>query len=144
MNDAVREIFPENRLMFEFTENEKIRDPNHINRIFESYKRRGFTTAIDDFGAGNAGLSLLADLQPDVIKIDMSLIRGIDHSVVKRTIVASIVSLATALNIVPLAEGIENIDELNCIRGLGISLCQGYIFAKPAIEALPVVRWSIV
>lgn len=133
--------FAENRLMFEFTENEQMRDTAHVRRIIDAYRKRGFTTAIDDFGAGYAGLGLLAELKPDVIKIDMALIHEIDVSATKRAIVASIVALANVLDIMPLAEGIETKGELDTLRALGIRLCQGYLFAKPAIGALPPVVW---
>ena len=137
---ARRASFSENRLMFEFTENEQMRDTAHVRRIIEAYHERGFTTAIDDFGAGFAGLGLLAELKPDVIKIDMALIQGIDCSTTKRTIVASIVSLSEALGIMPLAEGIETAGELDTLRAIGIRLCQGYLFARPAIETLPAIQ----
>jgi EAL domain-containing protein (putative c-di-GMP-specific phosphodiesterase class I) len=76
------------RLMFEFTEDERMQDVAHVRHIIEAYRARGFTTAIDDFGAGYAGLGLLADLHPDMLKLDMALIRGIDGSASRRTIVA--------------------------------------------------------
>lgn len=133
--------FRQDRIMFEFTENEKMRDIDHVRHIVDTYKKRGFTTAIDDFGAGYAGLGLLAELKPDVIKIDMALVRGIDGSAAKRAIVAAIVSMAADLKIVPLAEGIETRAELDCIRALGIRLCQGFVFARPGVETLPSVNW---
>jgi EAL domain-containing protein (putative c-di-GMP-specific phosphodiesterase class I) len=139
---ARRASFAEDRLMFEFTENEQMRDTAHVRRIVDAYRKRGFTIAIDDFGAGYAGLCLLAELKPDVIKIDMALIHGIDVSATKRAIVASIVNLANTLDILPLAEGIETSGELDTLRTLGIRLCQGYLFARPAIEALPSVNWQ--
>ncbi|HAO24436.1 MAG TPA: diguanylate phosphodiesterase, partial [Methylophaga sp.] len=62
--------FPTENLMFEVTEVEKVNDNNHLKNIFDEYKRHNFTTAIDDFGSGYAGLNLLADWQPDIIKLD--------------------------------------------------------------------------
>jgi EAL domain-containing protein (putative c-di-GMP-specific phosphodiesterase class I) len=97
----------------------------------------GFVTAIDDFGAGYAGLGLLAVMQPDIIKIDMQLVRGIATSAPKQAIVASLATLGRQLNITVLAEGIETQAELEIIRASGISLGQGYLFARPAIESLP-------
>lgn len=138
---AKRANFRQDRLMFEFTETEKMRDTGHVLKIVEAYRRRGFTTAIDDFGAGYAGLGLLAELQPDVIKIDMALIRGIDASAAKRAIVGAVVSLATELGILVVAEGIETDGELATVRSLGIRLCQGYRLARPALEALPAICW---
>jgi EAL domain-containing protein (putative c-di-GMP-specific phosphodiesterase class I) len=141
LDAARRADFRQDRIMFEFTENEQIRDIGHLRHIVASYKKRGFTTAIDDFGAGHAGLGLLAELQPDVIKIDMALIRDIDLSAAKRAIVGAIVGLAGQLGIETLAEGIETRSELDCIRDLGIRLCQGFVFAQPAVESLPPIRW---
>jgi EAL domain-containing protein (putative c-di-GMP-specific phosphodiesterase class I) len=137
---AKRVNFPHQNLMFEFTENERMPDPAHVQRIVEAYRKLGFWTALDDFGAGYAGLGLLSRLQPDLIKIDMELLRDIHLSAVKRAIVAGIVGIARELNITVLAEGVENDEELTVLRAAGISLFQGYHFAKPALMALPAVR----
>lgn len=136
---AKRANFPHRNLMFEFTENEKMPDPAHVQRIVEAYRKLGFWTALDDFGAGYAGLGLLSRLQPDLIKIDMELLRDIHLSVAKQAIVAGIVGIARALDITVLAEGLENDQELAVLRAAGISLYQGYLFAKPALMALPSV-----
>lgn len=135
---AARVGFDKRNLMFEFTENERMRDVPHVRRIIEAYRAQGFVTAIDDFGAGYAGLGLLAELNPDVIKIDMALIRGIDGSAVKRSIVAAVIALCDELGITPIAEGIETSGELAALRALGVRLCQGYLIARPAIARLPV------
>jgi len=127
--------------MFEFTENEQVRDTAHVRNIVEAYRRRGFTTAIDDFGAGFAGLGLLSELRPDVVKIDMALIRGIDESATKRAIVRAVVAMALELQIDVIAEGIETAGELATLRDLGIRLCQGFLLARPAMEALPEICW---
>jgi EAL domain-containing protein (putative c-di-GMP-specific phosphodiesterase class I) len=134
---AKRAGFPRRNLIFEFTENEKMADPAHVQRIVEAYRKLGFWTALDDFGAGYAGLGLLSRLQPDLIKIDMELLRDIHQSRAKQVIVAGIVSIARALDITVLAEGVENDEELTVLRAAGISLFQGYHFAKPALMALP-------
>ena len=125
--------------MFEFTENERMDDPAHVQRIVEAYRKFGFWTALDDFGAGYAGLGLLARLQPDLIKIDMELLREIHLSQAKQAIVAGIVGIARALNIAVLAEGVESEAELTVLRASGIALFQGYYFAKPALMSLPAV-----
>lgn len=128
------------RLMFEFTEDERMRDVAHVQRIVAAYRARGFTTAIDDFGAGYAGLGLLADLCPEMVKLDMALIRGIDASPARQAIVAGVVQMTRALGIGCIAEGIETAAELRTLRDLGITLCQGYLLAKPAVAAFPEVR----
>lgn len=136
---ASRVGFDPSKLMFEFTENERMRDVDHVRRIIAAYRAQGFTTAIDDFGAGYAGLALLAELRPDVLKIDMALIRDIDQSATKRAIVAGIVAIAKEIEVVPLAEGIETAGELAILRGLGISLCQGYLFGLPETRKLSIM-----
>nr|WP_256248370.1 EAL domain-containing protein [Pseudomonas sp. NBRC 111124] len=133
--------FPIDRIIFEVTEGESITDKSHIKTILSSYKKQGFKTAIDDFGAGYSGLNLLADFQPDIIKIDMDLIRGIQHSKAKRVITHGIVTIAKALGIEVIAEGVETAEELTTLQDIGVNLFQGYLFAKPAIEALPPVSW---
>ncbi|MET0270681.1 MAG: EAL domain-containing protein [Sphingomonas sp.] len=138
---AYRAGFDPTRLMFEFTENEPMRDIAHVRRIIASYRSRGFTTAIDDFGAGYAGLSMLADLRPDLLKLDMGLVRGIDTCLARQEIVAGIVRIATALGIACIAEGVETAAELASLREIGIRLCQGFFLAKPAFEALPEITY---
>lgn len=134
---AKRAHFPHRNLMFEFTENERMTDPAHVQSIVDVYRKFGFWTALDDFGAGYAGLGLLARLQPDLIKIDMELLRDIHLSRAKQTIIAGIVGISRSLDIEVLAEGVENEQELAVLRAAGISLFQGYYFAKPALMALP-------
>ncbi len=132
---AARVGFDPHRLMFEFTENEKIADTSHVRNIIASYRRMGFTTAIDDFGAGHAGLGLLAQFQPDLIKIDMELVRDIASSPARQVIVRGIVSIARELGVEVLAEGIETAEEAQALHAAGISLMQGYHFARPRLEA---------
>ncbi|MGU3537190.1 EAL domain-containing protein [Methylobacterium sp. A54F] len=138
--EAARRVgFAHDRIMFEFTENERFRDIAHVQNIVAAYRRQGFLTALDDFGAGFAGLSLLARFRPDLIKIDMDLLRGIDGDAGRHAIVSGVVAIARALGVTVLAEGIETRAELNALRDLGIALFQGYYFAKPLLEGLPEV-----
>lgn len=134
---ATRMKFPMDRLIFEVTEGEKIQNHEHLNNILTEYKRRGFLTAIDDFGAGFAGLSLLAKFQPDIVKIDMELTREIDQRPVSRTIVASVLTICRDLGILPIAEGIETVPEFHALQDMGVTLFQGYLFARPGFESLP-------
>jgi EAL domain-containing protein (putative c-di-GMP-specific phosphodiesterase class I) len=138
--EAARRVdFAHQRLMFEFTEQERFRDIAHVQRIVAAYRKQGFVTALDDFGAGFAGLSLLANFRPDLIKIDMDLLRGIDTDAGRYAIVSGVVAIARALDVTVLAEGIETAGERETLRALGITLMQGYHFAKPMLEALPPV-----
>ncbi len=91
----------------------------------------GYRIAIDDLGAGYAGLTSFAQLEPEVVKVDMSLVRGIDSSAVKQKLVRSIIALCTELGIQLVAEGIETAAERDMLINLGADLCQGYLFAKP-------------
>lgn len=133
--------FPTQQIIFEVTEGEELVDKEHLKSIIREYKRQGFKTAIDDFGSGYAGLQLLAEFQPDIIKLDMLLLRNIDQDPVRQAIVQGICGVARTLNIDIIAEGIETTSELSYLRSIGIDLFQGYLFAQPAIEALPAVTW---
>jgi EAL domain-containing protein (putative c-di-GMP-specific phosphodiesterase class I) len=131
--------FPIERIIFEVTEGEQVQDRAHLVNIFREYRRFGFRTAIDDFGAGYAGLGLLAEYQPDIIKIDMELVRGIDASKPRQAIVNGIVAICAELGVRVLAEGIETKAERDVLRAAGIDLMQGYLFCKPALRSLGVV-----
>lgn len=132
--------FPANRLIFEVTEGEQVQDTEHLKAIFKEYDRQGFTTAIDDFGSGYSGLNLLAEFQPDVLKLDMALTRGICKDPVRQAIVAGIVLVAERLGITLVAEGIETEAERQALTALGIELMQGYLFARPQINGLPLME----
>jgi len=135
---AMQTGFPLNRIIFEFTEGEAI-DSHHILNILRSYRAMGFKTAIDDFGAGYSGLGLLSNFQPDIVKLDMALIRDIDTDKVKRTIVRNTLCMLRDLDIEPVCEGIETLGEYDVLRDFGVSLMQGYLLARPEVAALPAV-----
>jgi EAL domain-containing protein (putative c-di-GMP-specific phosphodiesterase class I) len=138
---AAREYnFPLHRIIFEVTEGEKVRDRPHLVNIFREYRKLGLKTAIDDFGAAYAGLTLLSEYQPEIVKIDMELVRDIGSNFAKRIIVKSIAAMCCELNVTVLAEGIETVDERDCLRDLGIDLMQGYLFCKPALMAIGVIN----
>jgi EAL domain-containing protein (putative c-di-GMP-specific phosphodiesterase class I) len=100
--------FPLERLIFEAVEGEHVESNKHLMNILREYREFGFKTAIDDFGAGYSGLNLLADFQPDLIKLDMALIRGIHRDRVRQAIVRGVVGMCTELGIEVIAEGIEH------------------------------------
>jgi len=137
---AMRTGFPLNKIIFEFTEDEAI-DTSHILNILRSYRAMGFRTAIDDFGAGYAGLGLLTQFQPDIVKLDMALIRDVDTDRVKRAIVRNTLCMLRDLGIEPVCEGIETRAEYHALSDLGVGLMQGYLLAKPGFETLPDVSW---
>ena len=136
--------FPLDRIIFEVTESEQIMEPGKLLAIFRYYKDRGFATAIDDFGAGYAGLGLLTDFQPHIIKIDIKLVRDIDTNIAKQAIVQGILLTCQMLNIQIIAEGIETAAEARWFFDKGIYLMQGFYFARPGFESLPLVTdWSL-
>ncbi|OPA94940.1 diguanylate phosphodiesterase [Pseudomonas fluorescens] len=128
--------FPVNRLIFETLESEHVDNNRHLTNILREYREFGFKTAIDDFGAGYSGLNLLADFQPDLIKLDMALIRDVDQDRVRQVIVQGIVTICEQLGVTVIAEGIESAGERDFLHGCGIFLMQGYWFAKPSFKAL--------
>ncbi len=131
--------FPTEQIIFEVTEGEKIDDRPHLVHIFKSYKEFGFKTAIDDFGAGYAGLNLLSEYQPHIIKIDMDLIRNVDKIPVKQSIIEGIVLICKNIGSEVVAEGIETREERDFLASTGIALMQGYFFCKPAFKSLGVI-----
>ncbi len=124
------------KIMFEVTESEQIKDQVKLQRIFDSYAKRGFITAIDDFGSGFAGLSWLTSLRPAVVKLDMSLVRDIANDSVKQAVLKGILTVCHELHSTVLAEGVETQSELEYLAGQGIAWFQGYYFAKPHLEYL--------
>lgn len=126
---------PAERIIFEFTEGEAL-DVAHLENILKTYREIGFMTAIDDFGAGHSGLNLLAKMQPDIVKIDMDLIRGIDTDRAKQVILKHLVAMLDELGVTVVCEGIETEEELKAVRDTGVTLIQGYRLAKPSFERL--------
>ena len=141
MAAARRVSFPTSQLIFEVTEGEKVADRAHLRGILEEYRRQGFRSAIEAFGAGYAGLNLLAEFQPDIIKVDMELVRDIDRRPTARRIVEAVARLGQDLGIAVLAEGIESRAELAALRAMGIDLLQGYLFARPGFRTLPMPQF---
>lgn len=129
--------FPLSRVIFEITEVEEVRDHEHLRKIMAEYRSHGLRVAIDDFGAGHSGLTLLSEFQPDIIKLDRALIRNLDQRPASRAIVKSIAQVCRDLNIRIVAEGIEREAEMQTLCDLEIFTMQGYWFAPPAFETLP-------
>ncbi|MGM0429913.1 MAG: EAL domain-containing protein [Pseudomonadota bacterium] len=141
LETAKRTNFNRNNIIFEVTEQEQVVSQQFLVEVFEAYRKEGFKTAIDDFGAGYAGLNLLADFQPDILKIDMKLIRDVNENKVKQTLVRSIQQIGEELGIQLIAEGIETENEYKYLRDSGITLMQGYYFQKPMLEAIQDVNF---
>jgi EAL domain-containing protein (putative c-di-GMP-specific phosphodiesterase class I) len=105
------------QIIFEVVESERVVDTEHLIKILEFYRRNGFGVALDDMGSGYAGLTVLADLKPDLIKIDRE--------------IASLVRMGKDNGQLVLAEGVETAEEVALMETLGIDLFQGYYFGKP-------------
>ncbi len=128
--------FPLNHIIFEVTEGERVEDGPWLATILREYKRYGFLTAIDDFGAGYAGLTLLADFTPDLIKLDMALVRSVDVSKSRQAIARGMVRICQEMGIQVIAEGVETAAERDFFLYEGVTLMQGYLFTKPAFRAI--------
>src|SRR5437016_4234263 len=102
----------------------------------ESLKRMGYRIAVDDLGAGYAGLTSFAQLEPHIVKLDMSLVRNVHEAPTKRKLIQSIVALCRDLGIEPVGEGVETAAERDVLEQLGCTLLQGYLFGKPEREFL--------
>lgn len=135
--------FPITKIIFEVTETEQVRDEKHLLNIFNSYKKYGFLTAIDDFGSGYSGLKLLTRFVPDFIKIDMDIVRDLHKSKQKFIIIESIFNMANKLGTRVIAEGVESKEEYLTLKEIGISFFQGYFFSKPEFESLGVIEKDI-
>lgn len=129
---AERVGWPLANIIFEVTEHEAISDAAHLLNILRTYRARGFLTAIDDFGAGYAGLNLLADFQPDLLKLDIGLVRGIDSDRVRQRIVHHMTRLCADLGVRIIGEGVETAGESSALLDMGVALQQGYYFARPS------------
>lgn len=124
--------FDPGRLVFEVIETEQVGDFEHLKHILDFYRQAGYRIALDDVGSGYASLNLLATLKPDIIKIDMEIVRGIDTDQHRQAIFRALVDMAREFGIEVLAEGIETADELAYVVSEGADLLQGYLFARPA------------
>jgi EAL domain-containing protein (putative c-di-GMP-specific phosphodiesterase class I) len=135
--DAARSagLSPE-MIFLEVTESELIGDLAGFSTSINEYRSSGIHLVIDDFGAGYSGLNLLADFQPDVIKIDMHLVRDIDSKGPRQAIVRAVIQASKELGIDVIAEGVETEPEYRWFKRAGVRLFQGYLFGRPEFESL--------
>ena len=122
------------RVVLELTERASLDDVRDVEVRVAELRRLGFRIAIDDLGAGYAGLSSLTSLSPEVVKLDMSLVRGIDGDVKRQRVVGSLLGLCRDLQMQVVTEGIETAGERDTILGFGGDLHQGYLYAKPSFS----------
>lgn len=122
------------RVVLEVTERAKFAADQDVTATLAALRQQGFRIAVDDLGEGYAGLSWLLRMQPDVAKLDISLVRNIDRSRTQRRLVASLVGFCRRSEIRILAEGIERAEEAEVLTDLGCELLQGYHFGRPAFD----------
>lgn len=131
------------QIIIEVTETEAITDQDTFYQALKALRIAGTGFAIDDFGSGYSGLSLLARFQPDKIKIDMALIEDIHLSGVKQAIVRSIARCCDELGITVVAEGVETMEEWCWLESIGIHLFQGYLFSRPILNDVGSIGWPV-
>ena len=127
-------------VVFEIVETERAHDPKHLRNILDYYRGAGFRVALDDVGAGYSSLNLIHELRPDLLKLDMELIRNVDQDAYKARLVANLFDVATALGIDTLAEGIETAGEHAWVVDHGATYVQGFLLARPAPAPLVMPR----
>ncbi|MGQ0508777.1 MAG: EAL domain-containing protein [Myxococcaceae bacterium] len=120
------------RLVLELNEGVAIRSYDVLSHGIDELRAGGIRVAVDDLGAGYANLDYVVRLKPDFLKLDISLIRGVHESSVKRALIASMVEVGRAVGATVIAEGIEAREERDTLVALGVGWGQGYLFAKPA------------
>lgn len=119
------------QIVFEVTESEYISDLPHLINIITHYRNEGFRIALDDLGAGYGSLGLLAELKPDIVKLDRRLISNIDQDEFQQGILQSLLHMAQRLGIETVAEGIERPEERDWLIEQGATYLQGYLFGRP-------------
>jgi EAL domain-containing protein (putative c-di-GMP-specific phosphodiesterase class I) len=126
------------RLVIEVTERGVMHEGTALTKMLGELRARGARIALDDLGAGYAALSVVTILRPEVIKLDMSLVRDVDKDEARADLVQALVDLAHRLGATLVAEGVETVGERDTLCALGCDLLQGYLLARPGtIEAIP-------
>ncbi|WP_047960063.1 bifunctional diguanylate cyclase/phosphodiesterase [Desulfovibrio sp. TomC] len=125
-------------VVLEITERHNVQDFKLFHRTLAHYRDAGYGVAVDDVGTGYSGLASIAEIKPDFMKIDMSLVRGIDANPVKRALLETLLTFAEKIGCRIVAEGIETESELICLIRLGVHFGQGFYLGRPALPpALP-------
>ncbi len=127
------------RVVLEITERASLGGIEELQPRVAELRKLGFRIAIDDLGAGYAGLTSFALLEPEIVKLDMSLTRGVDRSSVKQKLVGSIGTLCREMGMTIVVEGVETAQERDALKSLGCDLLQGHLFGYPErVPAVPV------
>jgi EAL domain-containing protein (putative c-di-GMP-specific phosphodiesterase class I)/GGDEF domain-containing protein len=119
------------RLVFEITERAAITDFSTFRQAVQLLKRSGFKVAVDDVGSAYAGLRVVSEIHPDLIKLDMQLTRGVDNDPVKRQLIGAVAKFCADVGVPLIVEGVETKEELEVVQALGIHLAQGFLFGAP-------------
>jgi EAL domain-containing protein (putative c-di-GMP-specific phosphodiesterase class I) len=136
LDAAARTGFRPDRLTFEIVETETIADTQHLINIIREYREQGFKVALDDFGTGYSGLARLADLRPDIVKLDRAVVQNCDKDAVRLAIAANMITLGAATGIKVVIEGVERAGELKALRSIGARFIQGFYFGRPLLEGI--------
>jgi len=128
------------RVVLEITERSSLDEVKDARARVAALREMGFRIAIDDLGAGYAGLTSFALLEPEIVKLDMSLVRDVHANSTKQKIIRSMVALSKDMGMLVVAEGVEQTEERDTLIGLGCDLLQGFYFAKPG-RPFPEVCW---
>jgi EAL domain-containing protein (putative c-di-GMP-specific phosphodiesterase class I)/GGDEF domain-containing protein len=133
--DELGSVDDPGRIVLEITERTAITDYPKFQGYLKEFRERGFRFAVDDAGSGYAGLGSIANLSPDFIKLDISLISGIDSNFMKQNLVETMVSFANDHGIQVIAEGVEREEEYEAVRKLGVHFTQGFLFHPAGRES---------
>ncbi len=133
---AARSGFQLDQLTFEILESEQAADTAHLMNIIAEYRKHGFQIALDDFATAHSGLLRLAELKPDIIKLDRALVVDCDQNRTRLSIIGGIVRICAEIGIKVVAEGVERDAEARALRSVGARFVQGYHFARPRFEGL--------
>jgi EAL domain-containing protein (putative c-di-GMP-specific phosphodiesterase class I) len=128
------------RVVLEITERSALEEVENVRARIAALREMGFRIALDDFGAGYAGLGSFALLEPEIVKLDMSIVRDVDSTRTKRKLIKSITALCKDLGMLVVSEGVETLAERDALIELGTDLVQGYLLAKPG-EPFPDFVW---
>jgi EAL domain-containing protein (putative c-di-GMP-specific phosphodiesterase class I) len=135
-------FFHNEQVFLEITESVPLSHFEFCSSVLAEIRSKGVRLVIDDFGAGYSNLRYIAELVPDIVKLDMHLVHGIGSSERTRKLVRSIVQLCADMNSKVVAEGIEVKDDFEALRDVGVHFGQGYLLARPAFPPPPIV-WPV-
>jgi EAL domain-containing protein (putative c-di-GMP-specific phosphodiesterase class I) len=128
------------RVVLEITERSSLDEVRDVRARIAVLREMGYSIAVDDLGAGYAGLTSFTLLEPEIVKLDMSLIRDVHQNSTKQKVVRSMTALAKDMGMIVVAEGVEYAAERDCLIDLGCDYLQGYLFARPG-PPFPEVKW---